>query len=193
MMPATIDKRRFASQTRRALDGSDHIPSWELQVEPAANESRSTSRPASILLAEDDDEMRAVLAFHLRKEGYLVTQCRNGIELADRTDASLNPRREESSVGQHYDLVITDIRMPGILGISVLEGCQHITNAPPIILITAFGDAETHAEAERLGAAAFFDKPFEICDLVDKVRQILSSDGTRQSVVHSGRASEFGT
>lgn len=193
MMPATTDRRGPTSQTRRVLDDSDHIPSWEPQGEPGADDVCSTPRPASILLAEDDDEMRAVLAFHLRKGGHQVTQCRNGVELADRIEASLNPGGTKPSAGQHYDLVITDIRMPGVLGISVLEGCQDMTNAPPIVLITAFGDEETHAEAERLGAAAFFDKPFEIRDLVKKVRELLSSDSTRQGVVHSGPASEFGT
>ena len=72
-----------------------------------------------------------------------------------------------------FDLIISDIRMPGITGIEVLEGLHAHENCPPMILITAFGDKETHAQAHRLGAAAIFDKPFDIEDLLANVRETL--------------------
>ena len=52
-------------------------------------------------------------------------------------------------------------------------GANELDNFPPIILITAFGDKETHMQAERLGAVALFDKPFDIDEMLKKVHAIL--------------------
>jgi DNA-binding response OmpR family regulator len=63
--------------------------------------------------------------------------------------------------------------MPGITGIEVLRGLPPGRGYPPVILITAFGDKKTHRQAEQFGAIAIFDKPFEIDDLLAKVRKIV--------------------
>jgi two-component system response regulator (stage 0 sporulation protein F) len=124
----------------------------------------------SILLAEDDEEMRSLLALMLRKEGYRVTECTNGVSLLDMLSSFFLPGEER----ENFDLIISDIRMPGITGMEMLMGANELDNFPPIILITAFGDKETHMQAERLGAAALFDKPFDIDELLKKVHAILS-------------------
>ena len=72
-----------------------------------------------------------------------------------------------------YDLIISDIRMPGVTGLEVLEGASQTDGFPPMILITAFGNEETHEQAERLGAVAFLDKPFEIELMIETVRLAL--------------------
>jgi two-component system response regulator (stage 0 sporulation protein F) len=123
----------------------------------------------SILLAEDDEEMRSLLALMLRKEGYRVTECPNGVALLDMLSSFFLPSEEH----KNFDLIISDIRMPGITGMEILMGANELDNFPPIILITAFGDKETHMQAERLGAAALFDKPFDIDELLKKVHAIL--------------------
>ena len=122
-----------------------------------------------ILLAEDDEEMRSLLALMLRKEGYHVTECPDGISLLDQLSSFF--LHEENK--RNFDLIISDIRMPGVTGMEILMGANEIDNFPPIILITAFGDKETHIQAERLGAAALFDKPFDIDEMLNKVRAIL--------------------
>ena len=71
-----------------------------------------------------------------------------------------------------FDLIISDIRMPGITGMTILDGVQLFEGFPPMILITAFGDEETHAEAKRLGVAAIFDKPFDLDELLRKVVEL---------------------
>ena len=76
---------------------------------------------------------------------------------------------------EEFDVIVSDIRMPGVTGLSVLAGLRGIEGTPPIILISAFGDEETHAEARELGAAALLDKPFEMSDLLDRVRDAISS------------------
>ena len=73
------------------------------------------------------------------------------------------------------DLVISDIRMPWVTGMEVLRGMRQCLGYPPVILITAFGDDQTHAEARQLGAAAVFDKPFDIEELLEKVRELVAS------------------
>lgn len=114
-----------------------------------------------IVLAEDDAEMRALLVTALLQDEYEVIEVRDGAELL-RYLASECLR---TLTGPPIDLVISDLRMPGRSGLEVLARLRYSDWATPFILTTAFGDPETHAEARRLGAAAVFDKPFDIDDL----------------------------
>ncbi|MFQ5902241.1 MAG: response regulator [Candidatus Binatia bacterium] len=129
----------------------------------------SVTNQSRVLLAEDDDELRKLLAWSLRREGYHITECADGMCLLNYLDSFL--LQTES---RDYDLIISDIRMPGISGLEILKGLHACEGFPPMIMITAFGDEETHAQAHRLGAAAIFDKPFDIENLLAKVREILS-------------------
>jgi CheY-like chemotaxis protein len=128
---------------------------------------------ARILLAEDTEDMRAVVALRLRQQGYIVTECCNGAELVNELGDYLGNVPAESRKRQ-FDLIISDIRMPGVFGLSVVEGGAEYGNFPPTILITAFGDEETHEKARKFGVAAVLDKPFEMNDLLGKVRDTLA-------------------
>lgn len=128
----------------------------------------SISNRLRVLLAEDDDELRKLLTWSLHRAGLTVTECADGMDLLNHLEGYLF--LEEAS---GFDLIVSDIRMPGITGIEILEGLHAHENCPPVILITAFGDEETHAQAHLLGAAAIFDKPFDIVDLLAKVRETL--------------------
>ncbi len=125
---------------------------------------------ARVLLAEDDGEMRSVIALHLRRAGYEVTECRDGMELLDH----LNGYVERVRGAEHYDLIISDIRMPGVFGLAIAEGATDYAEFPPMILITAFGDAETHRTAKQIGVTAVLDKPFQMAVLLDKARAIMA-------------------
>jgi DNA-binding NtrC family response regulator len=72
--------------------------------------------------------------------------------------------------GRPLDLIITDVRMHGVTGLEILAGLRENDWSTPVILMTAFGDAELHAEAMRLGALAVLDKPFELDALRTLVR-----------------------
>ncbi|WP_052464531.1 response regulator [Geoalkalibacter subterraneus] len=128
--------------------------------------TESTSRPR-ILLAEDDGEMREMLSFALWREGYAVESMPDG--------ASLLQRLEEGCTSEaiDWDLVISDIHMPGITGMEVLEYLKTRRNLPPLMLITAFGDEQTHKLARRLGAVVLLDKPFDLQDLMSQVRRVI--------------------
>jgi DNA-binding response OmpR family regulator len=102
-----------------------------------------------------------------------VTECCDGAQLiASLADYLSN--EVERPEKQRFDLIISDIRMPGIFGLSVVEGGAEYRDFPPTILITAFGDEETHAKAQRFGVAAVIDKPFDMNVLLSKVRDTLS-------------------
>jgi two-component system response regulator (stage 0 sporulation protein F) len=114
-----------------------------------------------VLLAEDDDELRAMLAAALRCDGYEVIEVASGNELLRFFSATiLNPTRY-----QVPDVVVSDVCMPGPSGLEVLRGLRQYEWGNPVILITAFGDEAIHSEAEQLGASAVFDKPFDIDEL----------------------------
>lgn len=123
-----------------------------------------------ILLAEDNHDMRELLAMSLRKNGYKVTEFADGLSMLERY-FSVDSAQEDAA----FDLVISDVRMPGLTGMEILQDMYDHKGFPPVILITAFGDEETHKQAYLLGAVAMFDKPFNIEDLIAKVQEIAPS------------------
>jgi two-component system response regulator (stage 0 sporulation protein F) len=127
----------------------------------------SAPRTRRILLAEDDGAMRAMLARVLRRAGLEVVEARNGSETLELLAYAF-----EGCEGR-FDLVISDVRMPGYDGLNVLASIRELPNRAPLILITAFGTAAAHATARRLGAFAMLDKPFELADLLELIRAAL--------------------
>lgn len=103
---------------------------------------------ARILFIDDDRAGREVALFNLRKAGHEVTPASDGQE-----GLSLFSPAE-------FDLVITDVKMPGISGIEVLKRIQKQTPKFPVLVITAFGNVETAVEAMKEGAYDFVGKPF---------------------------------
>lgn len=134
--------------------------------------TKTPKRGSRILLAEDDEEMRGALAKTLRQDGYEVTECGDGFRLREYLGSMLLSPEVLGREPETFDLIVSDIQMPGVTGLTVLEGVQLFEGFPPAILITAFGDEETHAKAQRLGAAAILDKPFEMKDLLVRVHEI---------------------
>lgn len=137
---------------------------------PCEKEQSPAGTQTRVLLIEDDQEMRAMLADVLRAEGYSVDEYTSGLPFLDVLSAPAN--RLEGL--RRWQAIISDVRMPGlsgltILGIAKLWACE---DCPPVIIITAFGDEETYAEAERLGVAAVLDKPFELDDLIAAVQSV---------------------
>jgi DNA-binding response OmpR family regulator len=146
-------------------------PSHPVVPSPASGQNPASSS-ARILLADDSDDMRTLVAMRLRQNGYSVVECRDGAELLAELKDYVQPTPGQKAAGR-VDLIISDIRMPGVFGTSVLEASSEYANFPPTILITAFGDDQTHAAARRFGARAVLDKPFDINVLLEKVREIL--------------------
>jgi len=123
---------------------------------------------AVILLAEDDAEMREMIAATLRSDGYEVIVARNGAELVAR-------------LSEGFDLLLSDVRMPACSGLFVLEGLRRARSNVPVILMTAFGDEATRARVEA-SDAILFDKPFDIDDLRTAVLHLLTPHSSPSDV-----------
>ena len=126
------------------------------------------TRPFRILVAEDDAEMRHVVAATLRDDGYDV------VELADggRLLADIAARMKDGADGNAVDLIVSDIRMPNCTGLQILEVLRRAHWHTPVVLMTAFGDRATRKHAEDL-LAVLFDKPFDLDDLSTAVANLL--------------------
>ena len=111
-----------------------------------------------VLLAEDDQAFRQLLASVLAADGYEVVEATDGVSLLAKIESFLAARDAPAD----SFLVVADVRMPGLSGLDVLAILRCANWRTPVILITAFGDEATHAEGRELGAAAVFDKPFDI-------------------------------
>lgn len=145
---------------------SQSPPSYRSRVRPsAAGEVR-------VLLAEDDDELRTLIAYGLRAHGIKVSEARNGKELLDYLHWLFLRGYRETSL----DVVVTDVEMPGANGLDILSGLRRAEWATPVILVTAFPEEHVLAEAERLGAVAVLEKPFDMGRLAQLV-----ADAARQA------------
>ncbi len=115
----------------------------------------------SILVVDDEEIIRDSLSFVLKKEGYRVQQAENG-------RAALEALKEGS-----FDLIITDLEMPEMKGIALLE---HVTSVSPetlVVIITAYGSIETAVAALRKGAVDYILKPVEFDEMLVKVKRLL--------------------
>ena len=119
-----------------------------------------------VLVADDDQAMRNMLGASLRRRGLEVDECRDGTELLERLE---NLRRGDGQPG----LVVSDLRMPDVSGLDVIHWIGRWLPEVPVILITAFGDAQTHKRAKALGAAAVIDKPFDLAEFHEHVTRAL--------------------
>ena len=126
-------------------------------------------RQKIVLLVEDDDEFRRLLSSVLTAEGYAVIEAANGDDAFDW----LGPWAMEGALEFAPDLIVSDIRMPYFTGLEILEGVQVASEYVPVILMTAFPDAETLLHAGRLGAVCVLAKPFEMSQFRNAVRSAL--------------------
>ena len=115
--------------------------------------------PTTIFLAEDDDDMRALIALALQSDGYDVVEAKDGTELLDLLAGA------SSSPMQRPDIIVSDVLMPGYSGLGVLAALHKSAWKVPVILITARRDDAVALDAMRLGASAVVRKPFDIDDL----------------------------
>jgi CheY-like chemotaxis protein len=120
-------------------------------------------RPLKVFLAEDDLALRSTIALLLEKDGHVVRQARDGIDLMVDLASSHTPREDM--------LVLTDVRMPMIGGLAVVRSLARERHCPSFVLMTAFPTPEVRVEAEQLGALALLDKPFDL----DELRRIVRS------------------
>lgn len=107
-----------------------------------------------VLIVDDEPTYRVSLTRALTKNGYNVTAAVSGEEGVELLTTS------------HFDLLITDLKMPGMNGIELISNAKEISPSTSSIIMTAFGSVETAVEAIKLGAFHYILKPFNIEDLL---------------------------
>ena len=112
---------------------------------------------AKILVVDDEFVMRDAMAAALRRAGHAVSACASG---ADAVEAMKT---------EPFAVVITDLRMPGIDGLGVLEAAKKSASDAAVLVVTAHGTVETAVEAMKKGACDFLIKPFPLDELEVKV------------------------
>jgi CheY-like chemotaxis protein len=120
-------------------------------------------RGASVLLVEDEDQLRRVMKDLLQREGYHVAEARDGIQALDEVDRFAP------------DLIILDLNLPGIDGYSVLAQLRsrQVTREIPVMVLTAKGDEDNEVRVFELGASDFVTKPFRARSLTARIEAVL--------------------
>jgi DNA-binding NtrC family response regulator len=116
-----------------------------------------------VLIIDDDSQLRQSFDKLLREEGYEVT-------LASTGEAGL-----EAISRRLPDLVIMDVRLPGMSGIEAFKAMREIDSKMPVIIMTAYGTTDTAIEATKLGAFDYLLKPFDIPDILTLIEQALEA------------------
>jgi DNA-binding NtrC family response regulator len=119
-----------------------------------------------VLIVEDEEKLRRVLTLHLDSEGFEV-------ESAATAEEGLRAAERAS-------LVLTDLRLPGMDGLELLDRLRLQNAALPVIVMTAFGSVEAAVEAMKKGAADFLPKPFSLDHLMTVVRKALEVQTLRE-------------
>ena len=125
----------------------------------------------SILIIDDDDQLRNSFKKLLSEEDYKVDDAASG-------EAGLNIVKKEVP-----DLVILDMRLPGMNGLETFRAIHKIEPKLPVIIMTAFGSTETAIEATKLGAFDYILKPFDIPDMLALVKQAIRASRFMRSPV----------
>ena len=118
-----------------------------------------------ILIAEDEEITVKHLVNTLKKEGYAVESATNGIDAL---------RKAESD---SFDLLIADIKMPGMSGLELLERVREKTPELEVIIVTGYGSIGSAIEAMKKGAIEYLTKPFDLDELLLKVGKIRDRKG----------------
>ncbi len=113
----------------------------------------SRPMPARILLVEDRESLRRMIAHALESQGHEVTSVADG----EAGIAALDDR--------DFDLLLSDLKLPGCSGLDVLAAARRLRPALPVVVMTAYGTVSAAVEAMKLGAADFLEKPVDLGEL----------------------------
>jgi type II secretory ATPase GspE/PulE/Tfp pilus assembly ATPase PilB-like protein/CheY-like chemotaxis protein len=144
-----------------ALDFMD----MELVDDPGvtATDAVARGRGTKVLLVEDEDQLRRVMKDLLEREGYIVSEARDGIQALDQVDRHAP------------DIIVLDLNLPGLDGYSVLQQLRSraATRTIPVMVLTAKGDEDNEVRVFELGADDFITKPFRARALSARLEAVL--------------------
>jgi two-component system response regulator PilR (NtrC family) len=114
-----------------------------------------------ILVVDDEKSLREVMSIMLKRAGYDVTEASDGDQAIGQVNKEI------------YDLVITDLRMPKADGMDVLKAVKSLSPETVVLVVTAFGTADSAVEAMKQGAYDYLTKPFQIDEVQLIIRNAL--------------------
>lgn len=130
---------------------------------------QSPNTPKRIAVVDDEPVIRSLLERLLSIAGYDVRTYPDG-------EAALDACKQEA-----FDLVITDLRMPGLDGFKLMEHLKSERPALPVIVLTAHGDVDNAIQALRRQACDFITKPFDTCNILSSVRRVIERNNGTQN------------
>ena len=130
--------------------------------------SKSTEFMATVLIIEDEAKLRRLLELNLAEDGLTTLS-------ASDAESGLRLLRENT-----VDLVLTDLKLPGISGLEFLHAVREHNTTLPVVVMTAFGSVETAVEAMKAGASDYVLKPFSLAEMRMVVRKELDVRSLRE-------------
>jgi CheY-like chemotaxis protein len=145
-----------AGEKATALDGAFEL----LDTEDGEGDG---AEGTSVLLVDDEDQLRKVMKDLLEREGYDVTEAADGVQALDQVDRHAP------------DIIVLDLNLPGLDGYGVLNHLRSrpATNDIPVVVLTAHGDEESEVRVFELGADDFLSKPFRARALSARLQAVL--------------------
>lgn len=116
-------------------------------------------RKTAVLVVDDEPAMRDVIASDLDERGFATVQAASGVEALEKLKSSA------------FDVVVSDLAMPGLDGLGLLAAMREQDYVQPFIILTGYGDKEASIRALRLGAFDFIEKPVSIARLASIVQE----------------------
>jgi len=170
-MSRDLDAERPDS-TRAGYTGGPECP--PLAAAPEPMEAATTPRPA-VLVVEDEQNIRELVCLHLGLENYDCVECGDG-------ESALKLTRS-----RHFDLVILDVMLPGLDGVTVCRAIRRESENPdvPVLMLTARREESDKVVGLESGADDYLTKPFGVRELVARVRALLRR-GPRPLVTSGG-------
>jgi DNA-binding response OmpR family regulator len=122
-----------------------------------------------IMIIEDDEEMRSLMKDFFEEEGFETDSVSNGVDALRMLSKD------------HFDLVITDIRMPGLTGLDILPRIRSLKPETPIIVMTAYGSDDVRRRSLERGATTYLEKPIHLSKLRTVIREMVLRKSLEQT------------
>ncbi|MGB2698046.1 MAG: response regulator [Candidatus Zixiibacteriota bacterium] len=129
-----------------------------------SQEKRKLTQKEKILIVDDEEIMRSFLLDVFMDEGYDLDSAANGEEALEKISRN------------QYQLIITDIRMPGVDGTEVLKKAKELNPKTEVIIITGYASPQIKQECQKLGAAYYIAKPFQINQIRALVNKLVREE-----------------
>jgi len=132
--------------------------------------SKGADKRLHVLVIDDEEGIRYILESKLYQCGYLVTVAATGLHAAQKIKS-----------GKVFDLILCDLKMPGISGLDLFRQVKALAPGTPFILITGYPERDKVVEALKLGVKEVVLKPVKHADLMEKIKKHLGASASSSS------------